>query len=89
MLQELTDREAYLVYQFRKAGTQNKAIVSASLRVPLTDQETRDAIELYLEQREGPADAIEREVLETGFARSNQDYSELMADYIQGLAEAQ
>lgn len=85
MLLEITEREAYLVNQFRNAGVQHKAIISTSLHIPLTEQETREAVEFCLESREGPTSAIDREMFETAFSQSNQEYTEGMEFYLQGL----
>ena len=90
MLREITEREAFLLYQFQNAEARKKHLIAESLSVPLTEQETREAIEFYLSSENGRPDQIEREVLEAGFARHNEACSEMMGYFVRGqdMAEA-
>ena len=89
MLRDITEREEYLIYQFRNADTDRKNLVAYSLRIPLTEQETREAIELYLSRVNVKTNPIEREIIETGIAQHNDDCAELFRLFVQDQAEAQ
>ena len=89
MLRDITEREEYLIYRFRNADIQTKHLVAYSLRIPLTEQETREVIGLYCMPGNTKLNPLEREVIETGMTQYNEDCAELFQLFVTDQAEAQ
>ena len=82
MLQEITEREVYLLFRFRGADIQKRHLVAETLRIPLSEKEAREAIELYLSRNGARPGTLEREVLGMGFAKHNEECTEMLQLFI-------